>query len=135
MFFFFLLLGKSEIEKEELLSRHDVVAKFSHIQHIPCRFRTSLCPDHCDHATDVAVFDVIKYINYEKHGEYGDEKQEQIFVDVKKEIYKQDASIAALAKTLKKGQKVKLVYDHIYLTKDNGSYPVRPCTKLEVIEN
>ena len=133
MLFFFLRSIQSAVEKEEILYHHDVVAEFSHIEHIPCRFRTELCPDKCDHATDVAVFNVIKYNKYEINGKYGDEKQEQIFVDVKKPIYGQDPSIAKLALELQKGQKVHLIYDHIYITENNTQYPVRPCVELEKI--
>lgn len=50
--------------------------------HRKCRFLTSLCPDKCDHARDFAVFRIVKYLDYRKPGKYGDEKQEQLMVDV-----------------------------------------------------
>ncbi|MFR1411158.1 MAG: hypothetical protein ACLSUW_01830 [Akkermansia sp.] len=40
------------------------------------------CPDKCDHARDFAVFRIVKYLDYRKPGKYGDEKQEQLMVDV-----------------------------------------------------
>ena len=135
MFFLFLSSVFCEVEKAVVLSHHDVIAEFERIEHIPCRFRTSLCPDHCDHATDVAVFKVISYNNYALNDKYGDEKQEIIHVDVKKTIYGQDPAVAQLALTLQKGQRVHLEYDHLYLTDGGSKYPVRPCTKLEIVND
>ena len=57
-------------------------AEFTGIIHRKCRFLTSLCPDKCDHARDFAVFRIVKYLDYRKPGKYGDEKQDQLMVDV-----------------------------------------------------
>ena len=59
-------------ERIEILSHHDAICEFTGIKHIPCRFMTSLCPDRCDHASDVAIFKVLEYKNYEQKGEYGE---------------------------------------------------------------
>ena len=133
MLFFLLSLVRCDQETADVLSHHDVIAEFEMIEHIPCRFMTALCPDRCDHATDVAVFKVISYKNYQLNDKYGDEKQDVIRVDVKKEIYGQDPEIAKIAKSLEKGQKVHLVYDHLYTSKDGSKFPARPCTKLEIV--
>ena len=132
MLFLLLSFIHCEVEKADVLSHHDVIAKFKYIEYIPCRFRTSLCPDRCNHSTNVAVFKVLSYNNYTLNDKYGDEKQEIIRVDVKKPIYGQDPSIAKFALSLEKGQTVHLVYDHLYITEEGSKYPVRPCTKLEL---
>ena len=61
-------------EKRELLSKHDTVAEFVKTEDSPCRFKTSLCPDQCDHGGKVAVFKIIRYLDYQKPGQYGDAK-------------------------------------------------------------
>ena len=115
----------------DVLSHHDAICEFVEIRHIPCRFRTSLCPDRCNHASDVAVFKVLEYKEYEKKGEYGDEKKEQIFCEVKKPVLEQDPAIAQQCMNLKPGQKVQLVYDHIYVSKEGAHFPVRPVKSIK----
>ena len=137
MFSFLLLFGISKERVEsypDALSHHDVLAEFLRIEHIPCRFLTTLCPDHCDHATDVAVFKVLKYNEYKLNEKYGDEKQEIIYVDVKKKIPRQEPQIAEIALELKPGQNVRLIYDHIYIEQDGVQSPARPCLAIDLIE-
>lgn len=74
--------GDAELPSGELLSDHVAEAEFTGMIHRKCRFLTSLCPDKCDHARDFAVFRIVKYLDYRKPGKYGDEKQEQLMVDV-----------------------------------------------------
>ena len=74
--------GDAELPSGELLSDHVAEAEFTGIIHRKCRFLTSLCPDKCDHARDFAVFRIVKYLDYRKPGKYGDEKQDQLMVDV-----------------------------------------------------
>ncbi|EAY04293.1 Tvp14 [Trichomonas vaginalis G3] len=114
----------------DLLSRHEVIAEFQGLQHIPCRFMTSLCPDRCDHATDVALFKVLEYTKYEKPGEYGDPKHETIYVDVKKKVFNQDPKIQEYCKTLEVGKKYRVCYDHLYLNRNGSRWPERPCTEV-----
>ena len=116
-----------------VLSHHCAICQFEGVKHIPCHFRTALCPNHCDHASDVAVFNVIEYKEYEKKGEYGDEKQTQIYCELNKKVLYQDISIAEECKKLKPGQKVEVVYDHLYVTEDGSSFPVRPIRSIKII--
>ena len=74
--------GDAELPSGELLSDHVAEAEFTGIIHRKCRFLTSLCPDKCDHARDFAVFRIVKYLDYRKPGKYGDDKQDQLMVDV-----------------------------------------------------
>ena len=117
-------------EKIDVLSHHDAICEFAGIRHIPCRFRTALCPDRCDHASDVAIFNVLEYKNYELKGKYGDEKQEQITCEVKKPVYHQDPAIAEKCKSLKPGQKVEVVYDHLYVDDGQNARPERPIISI-----
>ena len=39
-----------------------------------CLGRTALCPDNCGQSGDFATFDILTYVDYQKPGEYGDEK-------------------------------------------------------------
>ena len=119
----------------DVLSHHDAICEFTGLQHIPCRFMTSLCPDRCDHATDVALFKVLEYKVYEKKGQYGDEKQEVIRCDIKKPILNQDPKVAEVCKTLKPGQKCHVVYDHLYVTKEGSKFPVRPVLEVTPLDN
>lgn len=120
-------------ERIEILSHHDAICEFTGIKHIPCRFMTSLCPDRCDHASDVAIFKVLEYKNYEQKGEYGEEKQENIYCEVKKPVYHQDPAIAEKAKSLTPGQKVEVVYDQLYVHDDTGARPERPIISITVL--
>ena len=119
--------------KIDILSHHDAICEFAGIRHIPCRFMTALCPDRCDHASDVAVFNVIEYKTYERTSKYGDEKQTTILCEVKKPVYNQDPSIAEKAKSLTPGQKVEVVYDHLYVHDDRGARPERPLISITVV--
>ena len=123
-------------EKIDVLSHHDAICEFTGIQHIPCRFRTALCPDRCDHASDVAMFKVLEYKNYELKGKYGDEKQERWFIGLKEQDDDEGAQTKEVIdkiKALKPGQKVKLWWDHIYVTDENGQHPERPVKLIEPI--
>jgi hypothetical protein len=122
-----------------VLSAHHVVAEYVGIHHFPCLFRTSLCPDRCNHAHDSGEFRVIKYESFEKHGNEGDEQQSKIFGRLDSHEHSrvdyQEPAIAAQIKALSPGQKVKLFYEHIYVTdRDTGSkWPERPIRTIEVI--
>ena len=119
----------------ELLALHRTIATFVEIRHQPCMFRTSLCPDHCGHAKDVAVFHIEEYLEFDKSGQYGDEKQENFYVSLKENDHdgSQPPEVIELCKQLKPGQKVKLGWDHIYVTDEHGKHPERPVRVLEAI--
>lgn len=137
-----LLLGgfssfAAPLPPADLLAKNEVLAEYVGIKEIPCRFRTAQCPDQCGHATAVAEFKVIENISYQKPGEYGDAKAEAgsiVYVDVKKDIEGQDASVASTIKDMKVGDKVDLTITHYYVNKDGSRYPVRPATSISVAE-
>lgn len=114
--------------ERQLLSLHETVAEFAGTAKMPCRFRTSLCPDKCGHAGDVATFTILGYIHYEKPGEYGDAK-------TAKYLHKVDAALAKQLAALKPGDKLLLVWQHDYVTRtsEGGSIksPERVIKKLE----
>lgn len=117
----------------DILSSHNTEATLKEFKDLPCRFLTSLCPDRCGHATRVAVFQITKYLQYKKEGQYGDPKQELFYLDLKKDPYGQNKSIRQTAEALKIGDKVKLNWNHLYIKKAGSSYPERPVVLLEKI--
>jgi hypothetical protein len=123
----------------EVLTKNKTTAEFIGIQRMPCRFMTSLCPDRCHHAHDAAHFKILTYEQYEKPGKYGDEKKDILQVSLSEDPEgpqsdKQDSQIIAKIKALSPGQKVKLCWEHIYVTDEtNSKYPERPIRSLECI--
>lgn len=120
-------------ETKDVLSVHETIATFQGREHIPCRFRTALCPDRCDHATDVATFKIDEYKKYEKPGEYGDEEQTEFMWDLKPtaDSSRLHPEYLEAVKALTPGQKVKLNWTHFYVHKDNCSFPERQVTFFE----
>ncbi len=121
-------------EKRELLSSHSTVAKFTGIKDHVCRGATGLCPDKCGSSGKLATFEIIEYLAYEKPGEYGDPKQTtfQILIKDNQGNAKISAEILATIESLKPDIKVKLSWNHDYVTKDKSSSPERPITKIEL---
>jgi hypothetical protein len=123
----------------DVLASHKATAEFIGTERIPCRFMTSLCPDRCNHAHDAARFKILTYEEYEKRGEYGDDKMETLQVSLAEDTGcsntdKQDLQIIAKIKTLSPGQKVKLFWEHIYVTDEtNSKYPQRPVRSVACI--
>lgn len=124
-------------QKNEILAVNEVIATYTGTRHIPCMFRTALCPDRCDHAHDVAVFNVNKYLKYEKPGEYGDDKVTDFFWNLKPaaDTNKLHPEYLNIVKNLKQGQQVKIYWTHFYIHDDNGAYPERCVTHFEIIQN
>jgi hypothetical protein len=120
-------------EKRELLSAHDTVARFTGLTDHTCLGRTSLCPDRCGHSGKLATFEIVKYLNYEKPGEFGDPKQEQFQVLIEDNMgnVKVPAAIRKTILALKPGDSVHLKWNHDYVTRDGSSSPDRPITLLE----
>jgi hypothetical protein len=121
----------------EVLSSHRAIAEFAGVEHFPCRFKTSACPDHCTHGRDAATFKIEAYEAYEKKGEYGD-AQQTVFrarVDQPESREKQDPEIVAKIQTLAPGQKVRIAWEHRYVTEtETGSkWPERQVVALEVL--
>lgn len=119
----------SAADKVEVLSSHRTKAVYEGVRHLPCRHRTSLCPDRCGHARDVAVFRVTEYVAYEKPGQYGDAKATEFLLPLSQgeEV---SAEVLALAKGLSKGDAVRLEWLHEYVAKDGSKYPRRRVTLL-----
>ncbi len=119
--------------KVELLSRHETVAEFLGTSYHRCMGLTSLCPDRCGHSGNVATFRIIKYLNYEKPGEYGDPKVEQFVFMIadNMKVQKVDKAVRDAVEALGKGDKVLLSWDHNYVTSEGVSAPERPVVKLE----
>jgi hypothetical protein len=121
--------------KRELLSWHETVAKYEGTRFQPCRHLTSLCPDRCGHARTLATFRIVRYLRYEKPGEYGDPKAEQFHVPVTgpQASNEADPRWDAVVKLLKPGDLVRLDWRHEYVTRDGSSFPERPVTRMEKI--
>lgn len=116
-------------DKVEILSAHRTKAVYEGARHLPCRHRTSLCPDRCGHAKDAAVFRITEYVAYEKPGQHGDAKATEFLLPLGEG---EDVSpeILAAAKTLAKGDTVHLEWLHEYVTKQGSQYPRRRVTRL-----
>ena len=83
------------------------------------------------HKTTATYGGQVEYESYEKPGQYGDAQQTiQRFTDL-------EGDHAATVAKLKKGDKVRLEWDHNYVTRtENGGeskYPERVITKLEPV--
>ena len=121
--------------KREMLAKHQTVAQFQGVEYQQCRGLTSLCPDQCGGSGDFASFRILKYLAYEKPGQYGDPKQPQYRFQVQDFMknLKVPAAIRDIVAALKKGDFVLLDWQHDYVTKDGSSSPERPIKKLEKI--
>lgn len=121
------------LKKRELLSSHSTVAKFIGIKDHECLGKTSLCPDRCGHSGKLAAFEIIEYLDYQKTGEYGDPKQTSFQVLIRDNLGKEKipAEILSIIESLKTDTKVKLSWNHDYVTRDKTSSPERPITKIE----
>lgn len=125
--------GEPNTNKVVTLARHETVAEFLGTNYHQCMGLTSLCPDKCGGSGTLASFAIIKYLNYEKLGEYGDPKCEQFDVMVEDNM-KQSKVLPAIRDTvtsLKKGDHVLLSWNHDYVTVDGSSGPDRPVIKLQ----
>ncbi len=121
----------------DLLAKNTVIAQYIGTQHIPCRHLTALCPDRCDHATDIAEFIVVKNLDYQKDGEYGQEKADAgsiVRVDIKKTIEGQDPSVAKQIKALKPNQEVEVTITHFYVNSKGNRYPIYPATSFKALD-
>jgi hypothetical protein len=120
-------------EKRELLARQETVAEFQGLHFQQCRGLTTLCPDKCGSSGNMARFRIVKYLVYEKLGQYGDPKQEEFIVQVDTNLGQlklPDAQVK-LIRDLKPGDFVRLAWRHDYVTNNGGSSPERPLTAIE----
>jgi hypothetical protein len=125
--------------KRELLASHDTVARFSGLTAHTCRGLTSLCPDRCGHSGNMASFEIVGYLAYEKPGQYGDPKATEydFLLEDNRGTPKVPDAIVQAVRELKKGDLVRLTWRHDYVTTTEGggsaSSPERPIVKLEKI--
>lgn len=124
--------------KADLLATNTVRAHYLGTLDIPCRHRTADCPDKCDHATKVARFRVLQNQNYQKLGEYGDDKMEPgsiVMVDIKKPTPGQeDKLLFSFIGKLQVGATVRFTQAHYYGDFGHALLPFRPVTHIEVEE-
>lgn len=113
--------------QREMLSKHETVAQFEGVAYHRCLGMTSLCPDQCGSSGDMATFRILKYIAYAKPGEYGDPQQTsyQFLVQDNMKNAKVSAAIKAAVESLKKGDYVRLDWQHDYVTQDGSKFPER----------
>jgi hypothetical protein len=121
--------------QREMLSKHETVAQFDGVAYHRCMGMTSLCPDKCGSSGDMATFRILKYIAYAKPGEYGDPEQTtyQFLVQDNMKNAKVSATIKAAVESLKKGDYVRLDWQHDYVTQDGSKFPERTVIALKPI--
>lgn len=124
--------AKKPDEVRKLLSQHVTIAEFEGLEFRACRHLTSLCPNKCTHAGQVATFKITKYLDYKKPGQYGDPKREKFRLMIEDQLgnAKVPDDIRIAIKALQKGDAVHLSWNHDYVTKNRSSYPERSITKL-----
>ena len=119
------------VEKIErkLLSSHDAIATFVGLKEHRCMGRTALCPDRCGDSGTMATFSIVKYLDYQKPGKYGDAQAKTFSFLINK--VQPD-----LVKGLQAGDTVRLTWRHDYVTHTDaegrsGSAPERPVSKIQ----
>lgn len=118
--------------KIELLSRHDTNAVFTGTREQRCMGRSMLCPDRCGHSGTVAVFEIESYNAYSCPGKYGDPTTGEFICMLKPEgTTEVSAATVEKIRALSPGDKVRLVWDHIYVSDAGGSFPERPIRFLD----
>jgi hypothetical protein len=119
----------------EILARHETVAEFLGRRPHRCRGLTSLCPDDCGESGTVAEFRIKRYLDYERLGEYGDPRTDQLvfMLEDNRGNPKAPAAVRAVVQELEEGDRVLLSWNHIYVTVDGYAGPERPVTRLEPI--
>ncbi len=122
-------------QQRDLLSSHDTVARFTGLKDHQCMGLTALCPDRCGESGKLATFAIVKYLAYQKPGEYGDPKQEQFMVLIEDNMKnpKVPKAIRDAILALKPGDLVRLQWNHDYVTQDGSKFPERPIRKLSVL--
>lgn len=119
----------AEKVERKLLSSHDTIATFSGLKEQRCMGRTALCPDRCGHSGTLATFSIVKYLDYQKPGQYGDPQAKTFSFLI-------DKAKPDLLNGLQAGDTVQLVWRHDYVTRTDaagrgGSAPERPIVKIQ----
>ena len=120
-------------EERQLLSRHETVARFAGVAYRQCLGRTALCPERCGSSGNFASFEIIRYLAYEKPGQYGDPEQERFTIQVEDNMgnLKMDEKWRDRIGGLKEGDVVRLDWRHDYVTRNRSSAPDRYITRLK----
>lgn len=122
-------------DKRKMLSKHETVAQFVGVAYRKCLGATGACPDKCGSSGDMATFRILKYVAYEKPGQYGDKQQKQyqfLVVDNLKTV-KVSAEVKATIDSLKPDDYLRLDWQHDYVTKGGSSFPERTVTQIKRI--
>ena len=119
------------------LSTHITIATFEGAQYRLCRGRTARCPKNCGHSGEFARFAINEYLKYEKPGKYGDPKKKQYLIQISDFHRKPKGDPKALEtiKGLKEGDKVRLAWNHDYVTRKGSSFPERVVKELKKLES
>lgn len=123
--------GAPVAPKVDVLSLHRTDAVYEGVRHLPCLHKTSLCPDKCGHACDVAVFRITAYRDYTKGNPHHGDPRASEFLMPLKEGEEVSATMLAFARGLKAGETVKLDWVHEYVRTEGASYPRRRVTRLD----
>lgn len=124
-------------ETFDVLSVHRVTATFAGVTQRQCMGRTALCPHACGHSGSFATFRDLAYTQYEKRGQYGDEKQDAFMVQLTGAgADALPAGAAEMLAALAPGAAVRLGWDHIYVKRveaggGESQFPRRPVVLLE----
>ena len=118
-----------DLAKAEKYATFLTLATFDGISEHKCLGRTALCPDQCGHSGEMATFTIDKTLAYGRYNEYGDTRTETFQVLIKNNLndtplIPQD--IYDQIKSLKKGARVLLSWNHNYVTIEGSSAPERP---------
>ena len=121
--------------KRDLLAKHQTVAQFEGVTEHKCLGMTTACPDRCGSSGDMATFKIVKYLAYEKPGQYGDEKQTKFMFLVQDNLknVKVPAEIKTAVEALKPGDYVRLNWRHDYVTAGGSKFPERPIETIKPI--
>jgi hypothetical protein len=120
-------------QNRELLSSHDTEARFEGIKDHTCMGLTALCPDRCGHSGKLASFSIVRYLDYQKPGEYGDPKQERfdVLIEDNHGNTKVPSATRDSVMALKAGDVVRLKWNHDYVTQAGSKFPERPIISLK----
>ena len=121
----------------KILSKHITTSTYEGAQFRRCRGRTARCPENCGNSGEFAKFTINEYLTYEKPGKYGDPKQKQYLIQIS-DFHKKpkgDADILKVIKGITKGDKVRLAWNHNYVTRKGSSFPERVVKELKKLES
>ena len=128
---------KGDGTSRKTLSTHVTIATYEGAQYRLCRGRTARCPQNCGHSGEFAKFAIKEYLKYEKPGKYGDAKKKEYLIQISDFHRKPKGTLKTLEtiKRLKAGDKVRLAWNHDYVTRKGSSFPERVVKELKKLES